>query len=114
MTGKILQTWQQAEKTFCYEGSVKTGTTIHYGEGHRFTAKISAADYQRLLKQFPPGEYAVGTAKTDPPPESVGRWMKDNVNQTGLMSYVGAILREENYATRPKAGRIQFRSATHK
>lgn len=104
-----LQTWRQGEEIFQYEGSVNTGTVIHYGENFRFTVRISASDYQRLLQKFPTGEYDIGTSKTDPPKGSVGRWMKDNVNKTGLMSYVGAILCKEGFAMKPRAGRIRFK-----
>ena len=116
MSGKILRTWRQGEETFSYESSVEEGTKIHYGEFYRYAANISKADYARLLSKFPAGEYAVGTSKDDPPAGSVGRWMKDNVTKTGLMSYVGAILLEECYTSKPKAGRIKFLVArgTHK
>jgi hypothetical protein len=108
MKGKTLLTWGGAGETFCYEGSVKAGTIIHYGEGFRWTATISALDYQRLLRHFSSREVAIGTSKTAPPPGSVGQWMKANVHKTGLMSYVGAILLEEGIATKPGRGRIQF------
>ena len=114
MNGRTILTWGQDGETFYYEGSVSTGTTIHYGDSYRHTAKISATDYHRLLQQFPGGEVAVGTSKTDPPTGSVGRWMKDNVNKSGLMSYVGAILLEEGYATKLRRGRIRFNSRTQR
>jgi len=73
LTVMTLKTWREGEETFSYDGSVKTGTTIHYGADFRYRATISASDYQRLLQKFASGEYAVGTSKTDPPKGSVGR-----------------------------------------
>src|SRR5258708_21864256 len=103
---KTILTWGQEGETFSYDGSVNTGTTIRYGQRFKFTATISAINYQRLLRQFSGNQVAIGTSKTDPPAGSVGDWMKANVNKSGLMSYVGAILLEEGYATKPRRGRI--------
>jgi hypothetical protein len=105
-----LETWGGGGETFKYDGSVATGTTIHYGENFRWKAVIGASDYARLLRQFSGKEVAIGTSKSTPPPGSVGEWMKANVNKSGLMSYVGAILVKEKYAVKPRAGRIQFRA----
>ncbi len=105
---KILLTWGREGETFSYEGSVATDTTIHYGKDFKYKATISKFDYQQLFRVFSGKQIAIGTSKTDPPPGSVGEWMKANINKTGLMSYVGAILLNEGYATKPKRGRIQF------
>jgi hypothetical protein len=96
------------EERFRYEGSVVTGTTIHYGEDFRWTATIHSSAYTRLLKHFSGKEVQVGTSKDNPPAGSVGEWVKANINRSGLMSYIGAILVEEGYATQPKRGWIRF------
>jgi hypothetical protein len=40
-----ILTWGRAGELFEYEGSVVSGTAIHYGEGYQRSAIISAADY---------------------------------------------------------------------
>jgi hypothetical protein len=107
MKCRTLSTWGGG-KQFCYEGSVSTGTTIRYGKELRWTATISASDYQRILQYFSKSDVAVGTSKDTPPPGSVGEWVKANVNKSGLMSYIGAILVQEGYAAKPGVGRIRF------
>jgi hypothetical protein len=109
---KTLLTWGRGGETFEYEGSVLGGTTIHYGDGYQWSATISGADYARLLGRFAGKEVAVGTSKTQPPPGSVGEWVKANINRSGLMSYIGAILVEEGYAIKPMPGRIRFIAAS--
>jgi hypothetical protein len=106
---KILPTWSGGEKCFRYEGSIAIGTKIEYGDSFRWTASISAVQYAQMLKKFAGKEIPVGTAKDKPTPGSVGEWVKANINRSGLMSYIGAILVEEKYATQPKRGWIRFR-----
>jgi hypothetical protein len=107
---KTILTWGREGETFSYEGAVRSGTTIHYGKNFGNTAKISSGDYSRLLGHFSGREVSVGTSKDKPPEGSAGRWMKDNVTKSGLMSYVGAILIEEGYATKPRRGLINFKT----
>lgn len=107
--GAKLLTWGGDGETFRYDGSVASGTVIHYGEDYRWTAEITASAYEQLLKKFSGQDVPVGTSKSNPPAGSVGEWVKANVNRSGLMSYIGAILVAEDYATKPKIGRIRFR-----
>lgn len=105
---KTLNTWKGGPEQFQYVGSVATGTHIRYGAQFAWTVNIDAADYQRLLKRFSGQLVMVGTSKDKPPAGSVGEWVKANITRSGLMSYIGAILVEERYATKPKPGWIQF------
>jgi len=103
-----VPTWG-GDASFSYEGDVLSGTTIYYGNALRWKATIKAEDYRKLLRRFSGKEVSIGTSKTDPPPGSVGEWVKANINKSGLMSYIGAILVREGYAAKPDRGRIQFR-----
>jgi hypothetical protein len=105
---KVLPTWDRAGENFAYTGSVTDGTTIQYGEDFKWTAKISAVDYARILQRFSGRQVQIGTSKDTPPVGSVGEWVKANVNRSGLMSYIGPILIEEGFAVKPKRGWIRF------
>jgi hypothetical protein len=107
-TPKILSTWGGGEELFTYSGSVKTGTSIGYGNGFKSRARITASQYQDILEQFAGKEVPIGTSISNPPANSVGEWVKANVNKSGLMSYIGAILVHEGFATKPKRGWIRF------
>ncbi len=109
-TAKVLSTWKGGPEQFQYEGSVATGTELRYGTDFFWKATITAADYQRILRRFSGKEVQIGTSKDSPPAGSVGEWVKANVNKSGLMSYIGAILIAENYATKPRPGWIRFKA----
>lgn len=107
-TPKILSTWGGGKELFTYGGSVKTGTIIGYGDGFKSRAKVTASQYEEILHQFAGKEVRVGTSIDNPPQGSVGEWIKANINKSGLMSYIGAILVHEGFATKPKRGWIRF------
>lgn len=107
-TPKILSTWGGGKALFTYGGSVKTGTIIGYGDGFKSRAKITASQYEEILRQFAGKEVPVGTSIDNPPPGSVGEWIKANINKSGLMSYIGAILVHEGFAEKHKRGWIRF------
>ena len=92
---KKLATWA-GRSEFTYEGSVTTGTTIHYGSN--FSTTVSANKYAALLKRFKGLEVNIGTSRDRAPEDSVGDWLQKNVTLTAIASYVGAILIDEGYA----------------
>lgn len=108
MEFKFLQTWSGGKEQFTYAGSVTDGTVIAYGVGFKFRATISASQYTAILKQFSGKQVPVGTSIDKPTPGSVGEWVKANINKSGLMSYIGAILVKEEFAVKPKRGWIRF------
>ena len=103
-----MQTWGGGAELFRYGGSVKTGTRIGYGNGFKSRAKITASQYEEILRQFSGKEVPVGTSINNPPTGSVGEWVKANINKSGLMSYIGAILVHEGLAVKPRRGWIRF------
>lgn len=112
LASKVLPTWGGGEERFEYTGSVAGGTTIRYGEAFKWTATISAAHYKSILQKFGGKEIRIGTSKDKPPAGSVGEWVKEHINRSGLMSYVGAVLVEEGFAVKPKRGWIRFHRLT--
>ena len=109
---KILQTWGKGAR-FSYTGSVKEGTTIYYGEDLEREIEVSRQEYSRLLAKFSGHEVPIGTTRTNLPKGSVGEWWSDNIGGPAAMSYVGAILEAEGYATKPRRGIIRFRSSSN-
>lgn len=92
-----LLTWGRRSR-FTYEGSVKTGTDIIYGQG--WNVRVDAHHYTALRRHFVNRVVPTGTSRTDPPPGSLGAWLQANVTRTAVASYVAPILVEEGYAER--------------
>jgi hypothetical protein len=108
MAIKFLPTWNGEKEQFAYSGSVKTGTAIAYGPKLSFKANISAEAYTSILREFAEQEVPVGTSQDNPSAGSVGEFVKANINRSGLMSYIGAILVSETFAEKPRRGWIRF------
>ena len=108
----VLPTWS-GRSQFRYGGCVTSGTEIQYGDKFRFKIKVGAGSYLALLKTFAGQEVPIGTSRTALPANSVGAWLKANVSQTALASYVGPILIQEGYAKRGReSDLIQFNPGT--
>ena len=97
---KILPTWSGKSK-FKYHGSVSKGTEIEYGTA-RSKQSVSDVQYRDLLRHFSKKEVPIGASRDNPPPSSLGAWLKAHVTQTAIASYVGPILGREGFAK--KAG----------
>jgi hypothetical protein len=85
---------------FDYSGSVVTGTEIRYGRDSKNRIKISGLQYADLLAHFRGKEVPVGTDHVHPPSGSLGDWLKKNVSETAIASYVAPVLVQEGYAAR--------------
>jgi hypothetical protein len=94
-----LSTWRGRSK-FSYTGSVASGTELHYGGQFRHRTTVEARTYTYLLATFAGKGVSIGTSRTIPPDGSIGAWLKKNVTETALASYVGPILIHEGYAVR--------------
>jgi len=102
-----LKTWA-GRSEFKYEGTMAQGTTITFGNGNR--AKITADQYNDLLNHFRGRTVDIGTSRTDPPRDSVGKWLQENVTKTATASYVGPILIHEGHAVKADTGsKIRFK-----
>jgi hypothetical protein len=93
---RIIGTWA-GRSTFKYNGSVKDGTTIRYGQGYSFKINITKSQYNDLINYFQGQTVQAGTSRTNPPRGSVGEWLQRNVTQTAISSYVCSILIAEGY-----------------
>jgi hypothetical protein len=103
---KTLSTWS-GKTTFEYQGSIKDGATIIFGN-KRSKIKVTKDKFIDLLKNFSNQTINVGTSKTDPPEGSLGAWLKENVTKIAIASYVAPILIEEEYAERGVAPNIKL------
>jgi hypothetical protein len=99
---KTLATWKRGDIYFKYIGSVQEGTTIYYGTKNP-PKNISAEQYRLLLNYFQGKTVKMGPSKDNPPVGSLGEWLKANVCNTAIASYVSAILIDEGYAEKNKA-----------
>jgi hypothetical protein len=102
---KTLRTWA-GRSTFKYSGCVRDGTTIIYGKGHRI--RLTAEQYRALINHFQGLTVQAGTSRTDPPRDSVGKWLQENVTRTAIASYVCPILIEKGFAERCGGPEIRF------
>ncbi|EOR24343.1 hypothetical protein A499_08352 [Niallia nealsonii AAU1] len=84
------------QKPFKYDGSVKNGTIIFFGEGWKI--KVTDSQYSSLLEKFNGQTLAIGASRTSPPRNSLGEWLMANVTKTAIASYVVPILINEGFA----------------
>jgi hypothetical protein len=94
---KILPTWA-GESKFEYDGSVTTGTTIHYGKDFKYKAKVLEGQYSALLRYFKGQTVDIHTSRDKDKNKSLGSWLQENVTRTAIASYVGSILIDEDCA----------------
>jgi len=107
---KKLKTWD-GRSEFEYEGDpLVNGTSIHYGQGFQYSARVSAEQYRSLLRYFAGRCVPAGTSRDTPPATSMGRWLQENVSKTALASYVGPILIHHGFAER-EGTNIRFQGA---
>jgi hypothetical protein len=90
-----MRTWG-GKAIFHYNGSVQEGTEISYGRHYRIT--ITKDNYRAILERFDGKRVPAGTSHDNPPVNSAGRWLIDNVKKTSTASYVLPILVAEGYA----------------
>ena len=90
-----METWA-GRSEFEYNGSVERGTEIFYGKGNRIT--VSAKNYKLLRQSFFNKTVQIGTSRDNPPKDSLGSWLQQNVTRTAIASYVGPILINEGFA----------------
>lgn len=95
---KTIKTWSNGNTYFQYEGSVETGTEIHYGADFAFKSIVSKKQYQLLIDEFKGKTVFMGTSRSSPQSGSVGEWLTANVKGPSIGSYVGVILVNEGYA----------------
>ena len=82
---------------FWYKGSVEEGTTIFYGT--KLTKRfITKEVYSEIREKFRRVYCNIGSSQQDPPKNSVGHYLKDKHNISGMAGYIGAILVTEGYA----------------
>jgi hypothetical protein len=102
-----LSTWA-GRSMFRYNGPVKDGTTIEYGQNYRFTIHVTQDQYEALIHHFQGRTVQAGTSRTNPPKGSVGEWLQQHVTRTAIASYVCPILILEKYAERAGNTEIRF------
>jgi hypothetical protein len=100
-----LPTWD-GRSQFSYTGSVAQGTEIIYGNRNKIN--VSATQYSSLLSHFRGSTVEIGTSHTEPPRNSLGAWMLDNITKTGIASYVGPILIHAGFAQKVARTQIKF------
>ena len=104
---KTLETWA-GRGTFKYNGSVKNGITIKYGDEYKFTVNITKEQCNALINHFHGQTVQAGTSRTNPPINSVGIWLQENVTPTAISSYVCPVLIAEGYAEKVGSTEIKF------
>ena len=102
-----LETWA-CRSSFQYEGSVKEGTKLYFGTGFKNSVFVNEQSYQALLAHFQGRTVNMGTSRTDPPIDSVGAWLKENVSKSAIASYIGPILINESFAEKQEGPNIRF------
>ena len=101
-----IPTWG-GKASFKYNGSVAEGTEIRFGKSSK--AKVSRAQYSRLMKEFKGKSINVASSFSSTPKEgTLEEWLKKNVTKVSISTYVASILKNEGYAVRNSQGQIDF------
>lgn len=110
LKNRTLSTWGRRGE-FHYVGSVRGGTTITVGTVSPWKATIDASWYAAMIAKFSGEEIKIGTARHNTPEGSLGAWLHNEYGLYGWMtSYIGAILVNENFATRgSRSDHIRFK-----
>jgi hypothetical protein len=93
-------------KAFKYEGSIKTGTTIHFGDGRKVV--VRSTEWTALLKEFNGRLIRIGASRTNPPKGSLGEWLIKNVTKQAIASYLAPILIREGFAKQEGIYKLTF------
>ncbi|MEH7356841.1 hypothetical protein V7150_25370 [Neobacillus drentensis] len=73
--------------------------------------KLSKEQYTKLLDTFKGRTVTIGTSRTDPPKDSLGEWLMNNITKTAIASYIVPILLMEGHASLVMpidSGKIKF------
>jgi hypothetical protein len=100
-----LHTWS-GKRNFTYSGTPRVGTHIVFGSQR--TAIICSHQYAAMREEFRGRIVPVGTSRTNPPNDSLGAWLRDNVSRTALASYVAPILVRAGWAQRESNHELRF------
>lgn len=93
--------------TFEYSGSVLEGVTIKYEYAN---VSVNQGFYQRILTTFRGRKVPGGFSETNPTPNGLGEWIRDNSHHNSQpltprhASRLAAILVAEKYATSYRDG----------
>ncbi|WKC35673.1 hypothetical protein QYM18_14455 [Ectopseudomonas chengduensis] len=101
----MLDTWG-GRSEFDFVGSIKQGTIITYGSNNQIT--FTAQQYQAMLENFRGQTITVSPERNEPEHGSLEFWLRNNVTQTAIASYVAPILVNEGVVTRRADNRLQF------
>ncbi len=93
----MMNTWSEMGQ-FAYDGCVKMGTTISYGDDD--SVHVTAENYMALRFAFIGRVAEVGASYTSAAVGSMGEWLFNHLNTQGIMQYVAVILVREGYAIR--------------
>lgn len=105
---RLMSTWS-GKKSFLYSGSVDHGVTLYLGTGYAYHLNVSKESFQNILHTFSGRTIPIGTSRTNPPEDSFGKWMLDNI-KTAIASYIGPILIAEGYAAKASKVEIEFQN----
>ena len=97
------------QSTFSYSGSVATGTIIWPSKKANYKLRFNSEQWALLLDTFRDKEVRAGLNFAQPEEGSFGQWIKQHFDtKMGPAAYVGGILIEEGYASRPRPGWIKL------
>jgi hypothetical protein len=95
-----LPTWGGKQR-FRYEFDRSTlDVRIFCGDNCSRIYQLDGASLREALVKFSGKESLAGTHRTEPPPDSIGDWLRVHCKRGGIMSYLGPLLIHEGYAKR--------------
>ena len=99
------------KKPFKYKKNSNGDIEILFGKDANKKVKLSKEQYMKLIETFKGRTVLIGSSRTNPPKDSLGEWLMNNITKQAIASYIAKILIEEDHA-RPimpiDSGKIKF------
>lgn len=86
------------KKPFKYKYISNGDREIFFGKSST-PVKLSNEQYMKLLDTFKGRTVTIGTSRTNPPNDSLGEWLMNNITKTAIASYIAPILLLEGHAS---------------
>lgn len=99
-------------KPFKYKKTSNGDIEISFGKDASTKVKLSKEQYMNLIETFKGHTVLIGSSRTNPPKDSLGEWLINNITKQAIASYIVPILIEKDHVTPIMpigSGKIKFK-----
>lgn len=85
------------KKPFKYKKISNGDKEIFFGKNESTKVKLSKEQYMELIEAFKGRTVLIEASRTNPPKDSLGEWLMNNITKLAIASYIVPILIEEGH-----------------